>query len=143
MRLLIVFALAEVGRSKMQRRRLEKIDAIWLYYRSEGLARTRLFHPWGCEPEGGGQAPAFRVARCRTGHLLTSGWVPLGPVRARRGPVWVCILVVHQYGSVQSSVRARRVPSGHIGHIGQSSVRSENIKFGPKWAENRRFGPKQ
>ena len=36
--------------------------------RSEGLADTRLIHPWGHEPEGrgGGQAPAFRVARCRT-----------------------------------------------------------------------------
>ena len=31
--------------------------------RSEGLARTRLFHPWGHEPEGGGQAPMFP---CRT-----------------------------------------------------------------------------
>ena len=31
---------------------------------------------------GGGQAPAFRVG---TGQMLTSAWVPLGPVRARRG----------------------------------------------------------
>ena len=31
----------------------------------------------------------------------------------------------------------------HIGHIGQSSVRSQNIKYGPKWFENRPFGPKQ
>ena len=77
------------------------------------------------------------------GHMLTSGWVPLGPVGARRGSVWVRILVVHRYGSIESSVRARRVPSGHIGHIGQSSVRSKNIKFGPKWVENRPFGPKQ
>ena len=55
----------------------------------------------------------------------------------------VRISVVHRYGSIKSSVRARRVPSGHIGHIGQSSVRSRNIKYGPKWVENRPFGPKQ
>ena len=79
----------------------------------------------------------------KSGQGLTSGGIPLGPVRARRGPVWVRILVVHRYGSIESSVRARRVPSGHIGHIGQSSVRSKNIKFGPKWVENRPFGPKQ
>ena len=72
-----------------------------------------------------------------------SRWVPSGLVGARRGSVWVRILVVHRYGSIESSVRARRVPSGHIGHIGQSSVRSKNIKYGPKWVENRRFGPKQ
>ena len=69
----------------------------------------------------------------KSGQGLTSVWIPLGPVRARQGPVWVRILVVHRYGSIESSVRARRVPSGHIGHIGQSSVRSKNIKFDPKW----------
>ena len=57
--------------------------------------------------------------------------------------MWVRILVVHRYGSIESSVGARRVPSGQIGHIGQSSVRSQNIKCGPKWVENRPFGPKQ
>ena len=31
--------------------------------RSAGLGRTRLCHPWGREPEGGGQAPMFQ---CRT-----------------------------------------------------------------------------
>ena len=102
--------------------------------RSEGLARTRLFHPWGCEPEGG----VVRLRRSVShvvghGHLLTSGWVPLGVVRARHGTVWVCISVVYRYGSIESSIRARRVPLGHIGHIGQISVRSKNIKFVPKW----------
>ena len=105
---------------------------------SEGLALARKFHPWGREPEGGGQAPAFRVARCRT-----SGWVLLRLVRARRGPVWLRILVEHRYGSIESPVKARRGPLGDIGQIGQSSVRSKNIKFGPKWVENRPFGPKQ
>ena len=107
------------------------------------MARTWLFHPWGHEPEGGGQAPAFRVARCRTRSLVDIRLGPAGSVRlveARRGPVWVRILVIHRYGSIESSVGARRVPSGHIG---QSSVRSQNIKYGPKWVENRPFGPKQ
>ena len=121
-----------------------KCSLVASHYRSEGLARTRLFHPWGCEPEGG----VVRLRRSVShvvghGHLLTSGWVPSGLVGARRRPVWVRILVVPQYGSIESSVRARQVPLGHIGHIGQSSVRSRNIKFGPKWVENRPFGPKQ
>ena len=45
---------------------LPACDVTTTPYRSEGLARTRLFHPWGDEPEGGRQAPAFRVAHCRT-----------------------------------------------------------------------------
>ena len=54
--------------------------------RSEGLARTRLFYPWVCEPEEG----VVRLWRSVShvvgdGHLLTSGWVPLGPVRTSRG----------------------------------------------------------
>ena len=31
------------------------------------------------------------------------------------GPIWVRISIVHQYGTVERSVKARRVPSGHIG----------------------------
>ena len=52
--------------------------------RSAGLGRTRLFHPWAHEPEGGGQAPAFRVARCRTqSGVRLDGlcWVPSGYAR--------------------------------------------------------------
>ena len=84
------------------------------------------------------------------GHLLTSGWVPLGPVRARRGSSGTRM---GPYLS-RTPIRVHRVirqgssgPVGtyrpHIGHIGQSSVRSKNIKFAPKWVENRPFGPKQ
>ena len=63
--------------------------------RSEGLARTRLFHPWGREPEGGGgQAPAFRVARCRTRSLVD---IRLSPVGSHQGS-WG--LVGYPYGSV-------------------------------------------
>ena len=56
--------------------------------RSEGLARTRLFRPWGREPEGGGQVPAVRVARCRTWSLVD---IRLGPVKARRGSSGTCM----------------------------------------------------
>ena len=61
----------------------------------------------------------------RHGHLLTPGQVPLGHVGARPGPTGVRIVVVHPYGSIESSVRAHQVPSGHIGHIGQRPVRSK------------------
>ena len=35
-------------------------------YRSEGLAARGYFIPGGASQRGGGQAPAFRVARCQT-----------------------------------------------------------------------------
>ena len=91
--------------------------------RSEGLSRTRLFHPWGCEPEGG----VVRLRRSVShvvghGHLLISGWVPLGPIRARRGssgtrmgPYLSCTPIrVHQVfrqGSL-GPVRPYRLKSG-------------------------------
>ena len=120
---------------------LRVLPNLWLgsqltTHRSEGLARTRLFHPWGREPERGWSSSGVP---CRTlsdtvrgGHQVGSHWVPSGLVGARRGPAWVRTLVVHRYGSIESSVRARRILSGHVGHIGQSLVRSKNIKFGPK-----------
>ena len=108
------------------------------------MARSRLFHPWGREPEGGVVRLRRSVSHVvRHGHMLTLDRVPIGHVEARRGPTGVHILVLHPQGSIESSVRAHQVPSGQIGHIGQSSVRSKNIKFGPKCTENRRFGPKQ
>ena len=45
----------------------------------------------GASQMGGGRAAAFRVARCQTPsgvRLDEFGWVPLGPKRARHGPVW-------------------------------------------------------
>ena len=65
--------------------------------RSEGLARTRLFHPWGREPEGGGVVGLPRSVSHVVGHglLLTPGWVSLGSVQARQGSLWVRVLVVH------------------------------------------------
>ena len=93
--------------------------------RSAGLGRTRLFHPWAHEPEGGWSGACVSVSHV-VGHRQGSGfdglgWVTLGPVRARQGPVWVRISVVHQYGTVERSVRARRGLSGHIG-FGRGSV---------------------
>ena len=40
-----------------------------------------------------------------------SRWVPRGHVRVPHGPAWVRISVAHRYGTVESSVRARRVPT--------------------------------
>ena len=44
-----------------------------------------------------------------------SGQAPGGPVGAPEGPVWLRISIVHQYGTVERSVRARRDLLGHIG----------------------------
>ena len=50
--------------------------------RSEGLAARGYFIPGGASQRGGGQAPAFRVARCRTRSLVD---IRLGPVGSRQG----------------------------------------------------------
>ena len=47
--------------------------------------------PGRMSQRGGGRAPAFRVARCRTRsgvRLDGLGWFPLGPIRVRLGPTW-------------------------------------------------------
>ena len=87
--------------------------------RSVGLGRTQLFHPWAHEPEGGWSGACVSVSHV-VAHRQGSGfdglgWVTLGPVRARQGPVWVRISVVHQYGTVERSVRAHWGLSGHMG----------------------------
>ena len=64
--------------------------------------------PGGASQRGGGQAPMFQ---CRTlsrpsGVRLDGlGWVPLGPVRVRQGPVWSRI---HPYMS-RTLIRDNRV----------------------------------
>ena len=73
----------------------------------------------GARARGGWSGACVSVSHV-VGHRQGSGfdglgWVTLGPVRARQGPVWVRISVVHQYGTVERSVRARRGLSGHIG----------------------------
>ena len=52
------------------------------------------FIPGGTSQRGGGQAPAFRVARCRTRSLVD---IRLGPVGSRQGSSG---LVGDPYGSV-------------------------------------------
>ena len=65
----------------------------------------------GGASQGGGQAPAFRVARCRAQSLRTSGWVPSGLVggslETRMGPY------PSRTRSIESSVVAHRAPSSH------------------------------
>ena len=101
--------------------------------RSEGLARTRLFHPWGHEPEG-------RVVGLRRsvshvvghGHMLTSGWVPLGLVRARRGSSGTCM---GPYFS-RTPIRVHRVfrhgSSGAVGPYRPISAKSAKVRSLPK-----------
>ena len=63
-----------------------------MHCRSAGLGRTRIFHPWGLELEGewsGSNVSVSHVVRPRQGPGFEGlGWVPLGPKRARQGPVW-------------------------------------------------------
>ena len=54
------------------------------------------------------------------------------------------ILSLVSNGDVQRSFRACIQSSGQVqSWLTKVPVRSKNIKFGPKWVENRRFGPKQ
>ena len=78
----------------------------------------RLFHPWGHEPE----EEVVRLRRSGS-HVVAlsqglkfdgSCWVPSKLVGVHKGPVWIRMFVVHPYGSIESSVRARRVQSDHI-----------------------------
>ena len=86
---------------------------------------------------GGGQAPAFRVARCRTRsgvRLDGLGWFLLGPVRVRWGPVWSRIGARFMYGppgpatasprALWGLVGTQRTPGGTVGPrlIGASPV---------------------
>ena len=81
------------------------------------------------------------------GHLSTSGWVPLGPVRARRGSSGTRM---GPYLS-RTPIRVRRVfrqgsssPVGtHRPHRPKFGQVQEHQIWSEKWGENRRFGPKQ
>ena len=86
----------------------------------------------------------------RHGHLLTSGWVPLGPVGARRGSSGTRMGPYLSRTLIRVHRVIRQGSSGPIGSrrdISATSakvpVRSKNIKFGPKWVENQPFGSKQ
>ena len=89
------------------------------HIRSAALGRTRSFHPWAHEPEGwsGACVSVSHVVGHRQGSGFDGlGWVTLeAPVRARQGPVWVRISVVHQYKTIERSIRACRGLPGHVG----------------------------
>ena len=64
------------------------------YHRSAGLGRTRLFQPWGVSQRGvvGRRRSVSHVVRPRQGPGFEGlGWVPMGSIKARHGPVWSCM----------------------------------------------------
>ena len=74
--------------------------------------------PGRMRQRGGGRAPAFSVARCRTQsgvRLDGLGWVPLGPVRVRQGPVWSRIGPYVSRTPIRDSRVIRRGSSGPVG----------------------------
>ena len=94
-----------------------------LLNRSEGLARTRLFHPWGASQRGGGQAQAFRVARCRTRSLVDIG---LGPFGTRQGSSGIRM---GPYLS-RTPIRVHRVfRQGSSGAVGPYRLKSGSVEF--------------
>ena len=105
------------------------------------------FIPGGASQRGGGQAPAFRVARCQTRSLVD---IRLGPVGSRRGSSGTRMGPYLSRTLIRVHRVIRQGSSGPIGSrrdISATSakvpVRSKNIKFGPKWVENQPFGSKQ
>ena len=82
------------------------------------LVARGYFIPGGASQRGGGRAPAFRVARCQTPsgvRLDGFGWVPLGPKRARQGPVWARIGPYISRVLIRDSRVIRQGSSGPIG----------------------------
>ena len=106
------------------------------------MARTRLFHTWGREPEGEGVRLRRSVSHVvGHGHLLTSGWVPLGPVRARRGSLETRM---GPYLS-RTPIRVHRVfRQGSSGAVGPYRLKSgfRRVSVGtPIWHDRPRRGP--
>ena len=79
----------------------------------------RLFHPWGREPEGGvvgRRRSVSHVVRHRQGSGFDGlGWVPLGPKRARQGPVWSRMGPYISRTPIRDSRVIRRGSSGPVG----------------------------
>ena len=94
-------------------------ERLTLPYRSAGLGRTWLFHPWGREPEGGwsgSDVSVSHVVRHRQGSGFDGlGWVPLGPKRARQGPVWSRMGPYISRTLIRDSRVIRQGPSGPVG----------------------------
>ena len=101
--------------------------------RGAGLGRTRLFHPWEREPE----RAVVRLRRSvshvvRHGHLLTSGWVPLGPVRARRGSSGIRMGPYLSRTPIRVHPVFRQGSSGPVGSRRDISAKSAKVRSGPK-----------
>ena len=74
--------------------------------------------PGGASQRGVVRLRCFRVARCRTqsGVKLDGlGWVPLGPVRVRQGPVWFRLGPYISRTLIRDSRVIRQGSSGPIG----------------------------
>ena len=104
---------------------------------------ARVYSIPGCVSQWvGGQTPAFCFARGLTQSHATPDWVPLGLVRPCQGTMVVVRILVVLYIHMglliefESSVRARRVLSGHID---SSGVRRVLIKT-PIWHDRTQQG---
>ena len=82
------------------------------------LVARGYFIPGRTSQRGGGRAPAFRVARCRTSSGVRVdwlGWVPLGPKRARQGPAWSRMGLHISRTPIRDSRVIRQGSSGPVG----------------------------
>ena len=68
----------------------------------------------------------------RHGHLLTSGWVPLGPVRARRGSSGIRMGPYLSRTPIRVHPVFRQGSSGPIGSRRAISATSAKVRSGPK-----------
>ena len=78
-------------------------------HHSGGLGRTRLFHPWAHEPEGGGWAPAF-LCRTLSDTVRGQGLIPSGHVRVPYESIYNISCT-----SIRDSRAIRQGPSGPVG----------------------------
>ena len=68
----------------------------------------------------------------RHGHLLTSGWIPLGPVRARRGPSGIRMGPYLSRTPIRVHRVIRQGSSGPVGTYRPISAKSAKVRSGPK-----------
>ena len=106
---------------------MEATTYSWEVDRSEGLAARGYFIPGGAIQRGGGQAPAFHVARCQTWSLVD---IWLGPVGSGQGSLGLVGTRMGPYLS-RTPIRVHRViHQGSSGHIGQLKSRFRRVPTG-------------
>ena len=76
----------------------------------------------------------------RHGHLLTSGWVPLGPVRARRGSSGIRMGPYLSRTPIRVHRVIRQGSSGPVGSHRDISAISAKVRSGPKTSNMVRNG---